>query len=425
LDFSLPRGIRDVEPDEESVYERIRAAFFDVADLFNFRKMEPAPIENLSTLTAKSGEDIVNEIYSFKDKGGREVGLRFDLTVGLARFVASRKDLKPPVKLACYGGVWRYDEPQHARYRWFHQWDMEIFGTRGLEADAEIIDASRMLFEKLDLKRTLIKVGDRRIVEEFLRKKLLVHSEEKLNEMLKALDKVGKKSRTQLIQEYQKKGIAPNELDQLIEFGTIRGSPGERVSKLASFELQSAESLVKLWEQLESRGIKNAEYDLSIVRGIDYYDGIVFEIVDRDHPDLGSLCGGGRYDSLPRILGRPDLTATGAAGGVERIALSMKGAKPVSSRLVYVVFTEETFRDNALRLATEFRSEGITTDFTLQMKSLGRQLEDADQAGAEWVVIVGKQEVTSGKYILKDMRARTESHVSPEDLKRRLSRVTS
>ncbi|MGA9744133.1 MAG: ATP phosphoribosyltransferase regulatory subunit, partial [Nitrososphaeraceae archaeon] len=140
MKIELPRGMRDIEFEESKYIELMRQKFVDSAQRFNFTFMEPSPLELLSTLEAKSGPSISNETYSFTDKGGRMIGLRFDLTVGLSRFVSQRRELKMPTKLASFGGVWRYDEPQFGRYRYFHQWDVEIFGSFSNEADSEIIE---------------------------------------------------------------------------------------------------------------------------------------------------------------------------------------------------------------------------------------------------------------------------------------------
>ena len=225
MDLTLPRGIRDIEPQEHLLYERIREAFYEVADLFNFKMMEPAPIEYLSTLSAKSGEEVAKQIYSFKDKRGRDVGLRFDLTVGLTRYVSSRRDLKPPVKLACYGGAWRYEEPQYGRYRWFHQWDVEIFGSASTEADVEVIDVCDKILRRLELDNLLIQIGERSVVEEYIRKSLRVSSEEKLVELMRALDKVQRKTEEELIKEYEARGVGKDDVSKLLEFGKLHGPP--------------------------------------------------------------------------------------------------------------------------------------------------------------------------------------------------------
>ncbi len=420
MDLSLPRGIRDIEPDEHRLHERIRDAFSEVTRLYNFEMMAPAPIEHLSTLSAKSGQDLAGQIYAFKDKGGRDVGLRFDLTVGLTRYVSSRRDLKPPVKLACFGGAWRYEEPQYGRYRWFHQWDIEIFGASGVEADAEVMDASYRILERAGLKNFVLQVGDRRVVEEFITKSLHVDSQEKLVEMMRALDKVQRRTEAELYREYEAKGIKKEELRRLLDFGRLSGPPDKMSERLGELHLSSAESLEEVWDSLKARGVKDVEFNLSVVRGIDYYTALVFETLDKHHPELGSLSGGGRYDLLPQLFGRPDLPATGAAGGVERIAMSMQKQESGGSRLLYVAYSEKELLEDALRLMSEFRRDGVRAETSMQPKSLRKQLEDASDLGASWTVIVGKKELESGLLTLKDMQARKEERLNFEDAKRRL-----
>lgn len=422
MDLSLPRGIRDIEPEEYAVHERIRQAFYDVARLYNFKTMEPATLEHLSTLSAKSGADIANEIYAFKDKAGRELGLRFDLTVGITRYVSSRRDLKPPVKLACYAGAWRYEEPQHGRYRWFHQWDIEIFGAGGVEADAEVMDAGYSILRRAGVRNFVLRIGDRQVVEEFIRKSLGVTSEEKLVELMRALDKVEKKTEAELLQEYTAKGFDQTSLKSLLDFGRLRGDPEKVISRLRELHLESAESIEMAVDSLRARGLADIECNLSIVRGIDYYTSLVFEAVDRERPDLGALCGGGRYDALAAVFGRPDLPATGVAGGVERIAMSLSKEGQVKRPLAYVVYAEEGLRKEALRILGQLRGSGISADAPVQFKSLGKQLENASDLGAQWAVIVGKKELQSGKLTLKDLGAHTEEKLPMEAIEKKLSR---
>ncbi len=427
MDLSQPRGIRDIEPDEFDLHLKIRRAFEEVARAYNFRLMEPGPLESLSILRAKSGTQVDEQIYSFKDKAGRDIGLRFDLTVGMTRNVSSKKGLKPPVKLASYGGVWRYDEPQHARYRWFYQWDVEIFGDQTVEADAEVMDLCYNLFKKVGLQDFSLEVGDRRAVEEYITRSMGVSSEEKMVEMMRALDKVQKKTEAELAEEYARKGVGREALAELLKFGRTRGSPDMVCERLEELRLSSSgdAGLVALRDSLKSRGIQNVEYNLSIVRGLDYYTGIVFEVVDRMHPDLGSLCGGGRYDVLPKLFGRPDLPATGAAGGVERIALSMGSAAGGEDResSVYVAYTEPGLAERALVTVSSLRGGGLRSELGTRGKSLGKQLEDASSRGFAWVVIIGKRELASGELVLRNMRTREEERVPIDGLLARLTRA--
>jgi len=377
--------------------------------------MEPAPLETLSVLRAKSGSQVDEQIYHFKDKADRDIGLRFDLTVGMTRYVTGMKGLKPPIKLASYGGVWRYDEPQHARYRWFYQWDVEIFGDPSIDADAEVMDLSYNLFRRLGLTNVTLKIGDRRVVEEYIRRRLNVASEEKLGEMMRALDKVSKKSEQELISEYEAMGIGREDMQRLLAFGRTKGPPDQVLEKLGEDGLESIKGLAELRDSLKVRGIRNVEYNLSIVRGIDYYTGVVFEVVDGAHPDLGSLCGGGRYDVLPKIFGRPELAATGAAGGVERIALSLSQETRTETS-VFVAYTELALVNEAVAVLSSLRNAGVRSELGARGKGLSRQLEEAGSRGFSHAVIVGKKELETGTLTVKDLNQRREKKIASADL---------
>jgi histidyl-tRNA synthetase len=376
--------------------------------------MEPAPIESLSVLRAKSGETIDQEIYSFRDKAGREIGLRFDLTVGMTRYVVSHRELKPPIKLASYGSAWRYDEPQLGRYRWFNQCDAEIFGSVSVEADAEIIDLIYNFFQRLNLTGATVQVGDRSVVEEYIRKRLGVQSGTKVVEMLRALDKLQKKSRDELLKEYEGKGVDSGTLEKLLDFGELSGNPETVLSSLTDFKLESTGNLEQLQRSLKSRGVTRLTYNMNVVRGIDYYTGIVFEVLDEANPGLGSLCGGGRYDVLAKIFGRDDLPATGAAPGVERIAMSLKREKDTRMVSAFVAYTGTGLYPQALKVLAALRREGVRSEVGSQTKSLSKQLEEANAGDFPWVLIVGTREVERGLVTLKSLREKKESQIPLE-----------
>jgi histidyl-tRNA synthetase len=421
MDLSLPRGVGDIEPEQYRLQSKVRTAFEEVARLYNFQLMEPASLEHLNTLRVKSGEEIDKEIYAFKDKGGRDIGLRFDLTVGITRYVCSRKDLKLPVKLAALGGIWRYDEPQYGRYRWSHQWDLEIFGPPSIEADAEVIDASSAVLRKIGLAETTVKVGDRRVVEDFIRTSIGITDEGRLVDLMRALDKVEKKSAKEIMDEYTAKGFQEDQVHKLLEFGRLRGKPAAVLATASKLGLESVKELGTLADMLDSRGLKNVEYNMSVVRGIDYYTGIVFEASDNKNPRLGSLFGGGRYDALPRLFGRPELSATGAAGGIERTAMSLADRPEVLSQLVYVASAGEKTMGEALRVGRELRDKGIPTETSLQPKSLSKQLEDANRLGASWAIIVGEKEIKASAVTLREMKTRKEELIPMMEAVRRIT----
>ena len=222
MKLELPRGMRDIEPEELHYINYIKEKFIETTNLFNFKLMEPSPLEMLATLEAKAGASISNEIYSFADKGRRNIALRFDLTIGLTRFVATRRDLKMPVKLASFSDVWRYDEPQAGRYRYFHQWDIEIYGSCSIESDVEVIEFVSVFLKKLGL-NVMVEVNDRQLIEEYIRQKLGVIEGQTIADMLRAVDKVAKKSVSELYEEYNDK-ISLSKLQELIDLSSIKGT---------------------------------------------------------------------------------------------------------------------------------------------------------------------------------------------------------
>ena len=162
--MELPRGMKDFEESENANIEHIRYHFKQLSNLYGFSFLDPSPIELLSVLETKSGPAIRDEIYYFKDKGDREVALRYDFTVGLTRYAAAQKSMKLPAKISSFGGVFRYDEPQKGRYRYFHQWDIEIYGKASLESESEVIELTSRLFDSLLLKNITIDINHRNLV---------------------------------------------------------------------------------------------------------------------------------------------------------------------------------------------------------------------------------------------------------------------
>lgn len=421
--LELPRGMRDLDPEEYANINYVRDRFFEIARLFNFQLTEPSPLEMLATLEAKSGAAISNEIYAFKDKGGRDVALRFDLTIGLTRYVESRRDLKMPVKLASFAGVWRYDEPQAERYRYFHQWDIEVYGPFSQESDAEVIEFVYTFFRTLGLK-VAIEINDRQLLEQYIRKKLDISSEEAMLEMFRAVDKVPKKGAQAVLAEYKDK-IEPAKMQALIELSKLKGNVNEVARKADVTELDSWQQLVGLMDSLNAKKVEGARINLGIVRGLDYYSGVVFEAFD-EATDSGALVGGGRYNRLTEAFGRKDIGATGVAGGVERIVTALKrhGILKQSPRpLAYVANATEDLRAKTLELVSSLRTSGISVDYDMLGRTLRKQLEYASNKGAAFVVIVAPNEIATGQVILRSMKDGTESKYYVDSLKETLSKM--
>ena len=408
--------MKDFDKDEMIKIDFVRQKFLETAKVFGFNLMEPSPIELLSVLEAKSGPSIRDEIYQFQDKGDREVALRFDFTVGLTRYATSQKTLKLPAKLSSFGGVWRYDEPQKGRYRFFHQWNIEIFGNLNLDYDAEIIEFTSRFFDNLTMENIIIDINHRKLVQSYINQLFESNETSLLNDIFRAVDKIQKKSKNEILQEYTKKGYSSEKLEKILEFSKIKGTPSEIQQNFDVSDLDGWNELVTLHDSLKHRGIDNIRINFGIVRGLDYYSGIVFEAYDTTS-DLGALVGGGRYDSLPNTFGRNDFGATGVAGGVERIILCLDAQNvsyTQSHYTVSVLYSNEELKLEAVRTASKLRNLGIPTNIDLNGKSLKKQMEIS--SSSKFSIIFAPQEFSEKQVVLRNMVDRTEKRVSLEEL---------
>jgi len=414
--MELPRGMKDFDTDEMIKIEFVRQKFLETAKAFGFNLIEPSPIELLSVLEAKSGPSIKNEIYQFKDKGDREVALRFDFTVGLTRYAASQKTLKLPAKFSSFGGVWRYDEPQKGRYRFFHQWNIETFGNLNVEHDAELIEFTSLFFANLRLQNISIEINHRKLVESYINQIFESNDTTLLHDIFRAVDKVQKKSKDEILQEYKQKGHSPEKLEKILEFSNLKGTPSEIEQSFDTSSLDGWNELCNLYDSLKNRGTDNIRINFGIVRGLDYYSGIVFEAFDTTS-DLGALVGGGRYDSLPKVFGRDDLGATGVAGGVERIILRLDeqgiSCTP-SSDTISVLYVNDELKSHAINCASKLRQLGISVNIDLTAKPLKKQMEMS--SNSKFCVIFAPKEFSEKQVVLRNMTDRTEKQISLDEL---------
>lgn len=403
------------------INEKIQSVF----RLYGFKMVEPTAIEHLATLEAKSGPAIRDEIYWFKDKAQRDLGLRFDLTVGMTRMVANDPTVEEPIKLASISNMWRYDEPQFARYRSFYQWDAEIYGSANPEADAEVICLTADVIEAFDLRDYEIGFSNRKLTEGFL-DSVGVPSES-LDQTFRTIDKYRKIGEEEFTKELQKLRLERSQIRRIRDLVAVRGDPKETLRSALSMtdrseKIAQGESELKgLVEALESyERLDRCILDLSIVRGLGYYDGTVFEAYDRGGEDVGAIAGGGRYDGLCRLYGKRDMPATGVAGGIERLIISLeRGAKLpelAPGPTVFVAYANDSVRPRAWGIAQQLRARGIACDTDLKRRSLRRQLEYCDNQRIPKVVIVGPRELQENRVKLRDMKTETEREVPIDNL---------
>jgi histidyl-tRNA synthetase len=423
--------MRDVAPDEMVKKLWIFNKIMKAAQLYGFQMVDPSTIEYLETLEAKSGPDIKNEIYYFKDKAGRDLGLRFDLTVGMTRMIANRYDLPEPIKLYALGGMWRYDEPQYGRYRYFYQWDAEIYGSSSSLADAEVISLGIDILEEVGLKDFEVKINNRKFMDAFLRRFGL--NEDESLKVMRVIDKLQKKSKSEVESQLIEIGLNNMLINKLMELASVKGKPEEALTLLPKEALESEES-IKAFNELNElfnflnlmRKSEKCILDFSVVRGLDYYDGIVFEAYDKEGREIGAIFGGGRFDKLCKIYGR-DIPATGAAGGIERLMISIEknGLFPdlSSTPEVFIAAASDKVRSKALEVAISFRKTGLSCDFDLKNRSLKQQLEYADSMEIPVVVIVGVKDLLNNEVTIKEMKARREFKVNLNEAPQALMKI--
>ena len=407
--------MKDFEKTETANIEYIRNNFKQLSNLFGFSLMDPSPIELLSTLETKSGPAIRDEIYYFKDKGNREVALRFDFTIGLTRYAASQKSMKLPAKISSFGGVFRYDEPQKGRYRYFHQWDLEIYGKPTLESEAEVLELTSRLFDSLLLKNITIDINHRSLVESYINKIFDSKEPQLIADILRAVDKITKKSKDKILSEFKDR-YDSEKLKKILEFSQIKGTIPEVEKLFDTTQLESWDELKLLFDSLENRGVSNIRINFGIVRGLDYYSGIVFEVFDKNST-LGALAGGGRYDTLTKAFGREDIGAIGVAGGVERIILTMQEQKIIpetKQNRIAVLYINDEMQKVAHSIASLLRLANIPTDIDLAGRNIKKQMNQA--TNSRLAIIVGPQELEQGNVVLRDMINGTEGVISLEKL---------
>lgn len=422
-----PRGTRDFLPwdmiKRRHVIETIRSVF----ELYGFDEIETPAFEFLDILTAKCGPDVKEQIYAFKDKAGRDLGLRFDLTVPLARIVASNPNLPKPFKRYCISRVWRYEEPQSGRFREFWQADADIVGCSKMDSDAEVIAVAISCLKKLGMKNFKVRLNNRKILES-IASSADVDKELSLS-VFRAIDKLDKIGHEGVKHELKKLGLTDRQvttiMEQISKSGSIDVIEKEISNMLTTEGKEGINELAEIINNLELYGYSSyVIVDLSLARGLDYYTGPIFEISAETAVNVGSVAGGGRYDNLIELLGGPPTPATGISLGVDRLvevldeACMLPSAKTLTQ--VFVAYVNQSVKNEAFRIAERLRAEGLKVEVDLMERKLDRQLKYVDAKGIPYAIIVGPEELKSGTYKLRDMINRKEYILSLQELIRTL-----
>lgn len=421
------KGMRDFPPQEmilrNFVLDTIRQTF----ESFGFDPLETPAIENWNVLSSKGGggSEILKETYQFKDKGNREVGLRYDLTVPLARFMAMNPTLPLPFKRYQIGRVWRYSDIAKGRFREFWQADVDVIGSEDMLADAEVIACANSALKNLGFKKFTIRLNNRKILSALV--KYAGVEERKTGEVFKIIDKLEKIGSKGVEEELSQLGLPDGIIKKVMKFVKIEGSPREilgKASKLVGDVEEGLKETQQLLSYLKTLKIDSElKIDFSLARGLDYYTGPIFEIVASE--DVGSIAGGGRYDEMVSVFLGKDIPATGISLGVERIIEVMKEREIVkltkTKVKVLVANVNEEVIEDSLKIAQQLRGEGIATLMDLRKRKLTKQLAIANSLGIPYVVVVGPQELKEGKVTLRDMETGEQKKVKVDKIKEELA----
>jgi len=407
MSYQTVRGMRDFLPEQAKKKQFIEDTCRRIFERYGFEPLQSPVLEDFALLAAKGsgGEAVKDEIYYFKDKGDRELGLRYDLTVPLARIVAANPVLQKPFRRYCIGTVYRYDRPQAKRYREFTQADVDIVGAKSVVADFECIQIAAEVMRSLGLEFK-IKVNNRMLLEELAKKCDI--TEGQVKDAFRLIDKMDKIGEKEVRAEFKAKGIS----DKLIS--KISKNSFEDVKDLVG-ESEGFKELEKLLLLSKENEIPEVLFDLSLARGLEYYTGNVFEVGINEGPSVG---GGGRYDKLIELYGGAPTPAVGISFGIDRLFDTLEQTLVIGANtdLFIATLTDES-ATAATKLATQLRRNGIAVEIDVMSRNVKKNIEYLNKRGIGFFVVLGENELRTGKVKVKDMGNGEEMEFSLEDAK--------
>lgn len=418
------RGMRDLMGDEMLIRDYQVAQAIQVFKCFGYEPLDSPVMELWETLSAKGGEDVEAETFKFQDKGEREVGLRFDLTVPLARIVASNPHLSKPFKRYAIGKAWRYDRPQAGRYREFLQADVDVIGSDSPAADAEVVLVALEFLRRVLKDKYVIKVNNRKVLKGLT--EIADVPDDLAHECFRSIDKLDKIGKKGVLEELGARGISAASSEILLDALELRGNGVSALNEFADLlkgseiGMEGVEELRFMAEIFDEADVTSlVEFDMSLARGLDYYTGPVFEGRYLGKPKVGSILGGGRYDHLIERFGGQPTPATGISLGIDRLVdvLLAKGvAKEFGSQVdVFIAPLKRPMVKYAARIANKLAQINITVEMDLMERSLKKLLARSDDRGAKFIVIIGARDMEKGEVSIRNMISKETSQVKLED----------
>ena len=414
--FKIPRGTRDFTSQEMEkrryIEEIMRTTFMS----FGYNEIQTPTFETLELFKAKSGQEIMDELYYFKDKGNRDLALRPELTAPTIRFYVEKLQMEPkPLKLFYFGNCYRYDRPQKGRYREFKQAGCEIIGTDSPEANAELISLAYKILKNSGIKNLKLNIGNLTILSSVFNQLKITKDQQKY-----IIPLIDKSMFEEVIDALRDFGIENKDAENLVRFlktTEIKFIKGFIEDEETKKELEKFETILTLLEK--AFGIKDLKIQMNIVRGLDYYKGLVFEI---ETPKLGAekqLCGGGEYD-LISLFGGKDAPSAGFAIGFDRTIVALETENfnfPTKNIDVYVIPLTEDFIEKAIIIVQALREAGLTVDLDLLRRGIGKSLKYASSIKAKKAMIIGPDEIKQNSVTIRDMDTGEQKLIKIENIK--------
>lgn len=419
VDLSPPRGTRDFFPEDMRLRHWLFGHFREVARLFAFEEYDAPVVESEELYTRKAGEEIVQQLYTFQDKSGRRLALRPEMTPSLARLILQRgRSLSLPIRWFSIPQCWRYERMTRGRRREHYQWNLDIFGVAEVTAEAELLSALTTFFARVGLGQqdVGIKVSNRKLLQSILEN--LGIPADQFAQVCVLVDKLEKLPPEAVREEVGRAGLAPSLMDRVAKLVSLDSL--DAAAQLVGEGHDSIRELRQFFALAGAYGIAEwLQFDASLVRGLAYYTGIVFEAFDRG-ASLRAICGGGRYDHLLSTFGGQDLPACGLGFGDAVIVelLKDKGLLPeLSAQLDDVVFAfDPALRNAAMQVASRLRKKGRSADLILEDRKMKWAFKHADARHASRLVLLAPDEWAAGKVRLKDLKTGQERDVPVEEL---------
>ena len=443
---SLPKGTRDYSPNEMKKREYLFEVFKYTFNLYGFNCIETPSMENSEVLNGKYGEEGDKLIYRVLDSGDflknidnkknissnnlksqiSKKGLRYDLTVPFARYVSMNRDkITMPFKRYQIQPVWRADRPQKGRFREFYQCDVDYIGTKSIVCESEIISLVYSIFKKLKFDDFEIKLNNRKILLGISEELNFKNKFEKFCILMDKIDKIGVSG---LKKEMKLNEFPTSSIKKLISLIELKGNNSSKINYVKTFLSDSKIGLEGISEIENLMKIKSDfTLDFTLARGLSYYTSTIFEVVPTNN-NIGSLCGGGRYDDLTEIFGYKNISGIGISFGIERIieVLNTNNLFPKnieSNNNVLISYLSNDLIKNSLELANKLREKGIPTDLYSKKAKLKKQLQYANNNNIPFVIIIGEDEIKNGKYMLKNMKDGNQNLLTINEIINKMSSI--